>query len=91
MKFQPELKLFSGAKQTKNVWQELSPYFKERFSCLEDESEITHLNVVKYWLDHQITLSKYMQFKKKHNDNHRFFSVNLPTIKKKKTHGTKYR
>ena len=66
-------------------------YLKELVICLEDESDMTHLNVVNSWLDHQIELSKDRQFKKKHNDNSKNFSINLPKNKKAKTHGKKYR
>ena len=62
---------------------------KELVICLEDESDMTHLNVVNSWLDHQIELSKDSQFKNKHNDNNKFVSVNLPTNEKSKTYGTK--
>ena len=65
MTFQLAFKLVSGVKQTVNFWQELSRSFKELVSCLEDENEITHLNVVKSWIDHQIGLSKDRQFDKK--------------------------
>ena len=62
---------------------------KELFIFFEDESDMTHLNVVNSWLDHQIELSKDSQFKKKHNDNNKFVSVNLPTNAKSNTYGTK--
>ena len=89
--FQPAFQLVSGVAEIKNVWEELSPSFKELVSCLEDESEVTHLNVVKSWLDHQIALSKSRQFNKTDNECNKFVSVNLATNKKRKTHGTKNR
>ena len=67
--FQPAFKLISAVKQTKNISQELYPSFKELSSWLEDESEITHLSVIKYWLDHQISPSKDRQFNKTNNDS----------------------
>ena len=89
--FQPAFQLVSGVKETNNVWEELSLSFNELVSCLEYESKMRHLNVVKSWLDHQIALSKDRQFNKKKNDSKNFVSFNLPTNKKIKTHGTKYR
>ena len=82
--FQPGFQLVLGVKEKTNLWEELSPSFKELVSFLEDESEITHLNVVKSWLDHQIELSKDRQFNKTKNDSKTFVSVNLPTNKKRK-------
>ena len=59
---EPQL-LSSGEKLKCNVWEELSPSFKELVSCLEDENEILHIGYVKSWLDYQIVLSKDRQFK----------------------------
>ena len=74
-----------------NVWEELSPSFKELVSCLEDENEILHIGYVKTWLDYQIVLSKDRQVKNTPNhDKIKFLSANLPTNKKAKTHGTKF-
>ena len=89
---QMQMHIPSGAKRNRGVWEELSPSFKELVSCLEDERDKSYVNVVKTWLDYQIAQSKTRQFKDEYNDdNNKYVSCNIPSNKRRKTHGTKYK
>ena len=85
------MQIRSAPKQNRSVWEELSPCFKELVSCLEDEHDKSHVHVVKTWLDFQIAQSKSRQVKDGYNnDNNKYVSCNIPSNKRRKTHGTKY-